>query len=66
MWIKNNLPGTKLILSKRENKKDYSNRNHILIDDREDTIREWNSKGGIGILFTSTDDTVEQLKKLGI
>lgn len=66
LWVKENLPGTKLVLAKRENKKDYSGKNKILIDDRADTISEWNAKGGIGILFTSTDQTINELKELGL
>jgi hypothetical protein len=30
------------------------------------TIDEWNAKGGIGIFHTSADDTIKQLKKLGL
>ena len=36
----------------------------ILIDDREDTIGRWNEAGGTGILHTSANDTITQLKKL--
>jgi hypothetical protein len=49
-----------------QNKSDFSGRNRILIDDRADTIEKWNALGGIGILHTSTQNTIEQLKKLGI
>jgi hypothetical protein len=49
-----------------QNKSDFSGRNRILIDDRADTIEKWNKAGGIGILHTSTQDTIEQLKKLGL
>lgn len=66
LWVKENIPGTKLILSKRENKQDYSGKNKILIDDRADNINEWNSKRGIGILFTSTSQTINELKELGL
>ena len=47
-------------------KSDFSGKNRILIDDRADTIEKWNAKGGIGILHTSAQDTIEQLKKLGL
>lgn len=47
-------------------KSDFSGENRILIDDRADTIEKWSAKGGIGILHTSTQDTIEQLKKLGL
>jgi hypothetical protein len=38
----------------------------ILIDDMEQTIREWRNAGGIGILHTSAADTIKELKKLGL
>lgn len=66
VWVKDNLPGVKLILAKRENKQDYSKPNRILIDDRADNIEEWKSKGGIGILHTSAADTIEKLKQIGL
>lgn len=66
IWVKDNLPGVKLILAKRENKQDYSKPNRILIDDRADNIEEWKSKGGIGILHTSAADTIEKLKQIGL
>ena len=40
--------------------------NNRLIDDLENTINEWNDKGGIGILHTSAADTIKQLKDLGL
>ena len=47
-------------------KSDFSGRNRILIDDRADTIEKWNKAGGIGILHTSAQNTIKQLKKLGL
>ena len=35
----------------------------ILVDDREDTIRDWREKGGTGILFTGAE---EALRALGL
>ena len=66
LWVNENIPGTKLIIADREKKQNYSKKNSILIDDRPDTISEWNSRGGIGILFTSTEQTINDLKKLGL
>jgi len=40
--------------------------NHILIDDKKSTIDSWNAAGGVGILHTSANNTINQLKKLGI
>ena len=38
----------------------------ILIDDKASTIDRWESAGGTGILFTSTPQTIEALKQLGL
>lgn len=66
LWVKKNIPGTKLILAERKNKQNYSKKNRILIDDMPNTINEWNSRGGIGILHTSTENTLNELKSLGL
>ena len=64
LWVAENIPGTPLHLADRAKKQNYSGKNKILIDDRIDTIEEWNAKGGIGVLFTSTSQTINELKKL--
>lgn len=66
LWVKKHIPGTKLILAARKNKQDYAEENAILIDDLKPTIDEWNAKGGIGILHTSAESTIKQLKELGL
>ena len=38
----------------------------ILIDDRASTVDNWKSAGGTGILYTSAEDTIKQLKQLGL
>jgi hypothetical protein len=38
----------------------------ILIDDKQSTIDNWNNAGGIGILYTSSEDAIRQLKQLKI
>ena len=66
-WVSDHLGKVKgLILVYAYKKPEYSGKNRILIDDRAQTIKEWRSKGGIGILHTSTSDTIEKLKKLGL
>jgi hypothetical protein len=64
MWVENNIPNTPLILTPRKNKQDYAKPNAILIDDRFDTIHEWNMKGGKGILFTSAEQTINEIQKI--
>jgi hypothetical protein len=49
-----------------EDKPNYSKRNSILIDDRQDTIDAWNAGGGIGIHHTSAANTIKKLKELGL
>ena len=66
LWVKNNIPGTPLILASAEKKQNYSGKNKILIDDRPDNIEQWRSKGGIGILHTNTADTLKQLQAYGL
>ena len=38
----------------------------ILIDDKASTVDTWNSSGGTGILYTSADNVIQQLKNLGL
>ena len=66
LWVRNHKLGVKLNLAYSHNKKKYAAPNHILIDDRKDNIKEWESKGGVGILHTSTKNTIECLRKKGI
>jgi hypothetical protein len=66
VWVKNNLPGTKLILRYASQKQQLATPNSILIDDRQVNIDQWEAAGGIGILHTSADNTISQLKKLSL
>ena len=38
---------------------------NVLIDDYKKNIREWEAKGGIGILHTNVIKTISDLKRLG-
>jgi hypothetical protein len=64
IWIKREMGNIPYILAYDKSK--YATSDSILIDDREDFISKWKAKGGIGILHKSTNDTISQLKKLGI
>jgi hypothetical protein len=66
LWVKNNIPGTKLILAQAKDKQNYACKDCILIDDRPSNIDQWRSQGGIGILHISASDTIRQLKELGL
>jgi hypothetical protein len=65
-WVERELPGIHLILRNAKHKKDFAGPNNILIDDRVDNINGWVEAGGIGILHTSAENTINELKKLGI
>ena len=65
-WRDSNLPGVKIKMASAKNKANYSKRNAILIDDRQDTIDAWNAGGGIGIHHTSAASTIKKLKELGL
>ena len=66
LWRRDKTPNTKLILSRSYLKKNYAAPNHILIDDREDNIKQWRDAGGIGILYTSPGQVNAELDKLGL
>ncbi len=67
-WIKDNLTGYKDVYTvvASRNKSKWAWPDAILIDDREKSIEPWREKGGIGILHTSADDTIDELKMLGL
>ena len=66
VWVKHKLPGTKLILRYASQKQELATPESILIDDRQVNIDQWEAAGGIGILHTSTANTIQQLQKLGL
>jgi len=68
MWVKIHLLNQyrELLLYPRSQKQKFAGKNHILIDDIESTIKEWNNRGGIGIHHTSAANTIKELKKLGL
>ena len=66
VWVKYKLPGTKLILRYAKQKQQLATPESILIDDRQINIDQWEAAGGIGILHTSADNTISQLKQLGL
>lgn len=64
VWVRKYLGYNKVIFEK--NKEKYATENSILIDDREDNIADWKSKGGIGILYKSAMQVINELKELGL
>ena len=70
MWLKKHIP--EIIYEKiyivrgRRWKKCYASNISILVDDMEDTIKEWRDEGGIGILHNSNyhEVTIDQLIRI--
>ena len=64
-WIEKYYPGIKVItvISSRE-KAIYANPRSVLIDDREKAIDPWKKAGGIGVLFQSTSQAINDLNEL--
>jgi hypothetical protein len=63
-WLARELPGVKAIME--DDKSKYATPDALLIDDYESNITPWRQKGGIGILHKNTDDTIIQLREMGI
>lgn len=62
-WAAKNFPGIKtLTVTNSAHKAVYSNPRSILIDDRTASIDPWRKAGGLGILFTNTDQAISELK----
>lgn len=47
-------------------KKNFAAPNHILIDDTERNIREWQEAGGVAIHYKNAEQAIHELKKLGL
>ena len=68
-WLKKNtgFKRANINLVKREQKQKFATTNdkpNILIDDYIKNIREWEAKGGIGILHTDVGKTISELNRL--
>lgn len=62
-WYARMFPGMQVIVvPKSPDKATYANSTTILVDDRAKSIDPWVAAGGIGILHTSVDDTIAQLR----
>ena len=70
-WVKKNtgFKRANIHLVLRSQKQAYAKtkeeKPNILIDDYVKNIREWENKGGIGILHTDVGKTINELKRLG-
>ena len=68
IWVRR-LLSKKIVVNtvyKDEKKNFVKGEGSILIDDLEQNIAEWREAGGTGILHVSPEQTIEELKNLGI
>jgi 5'(3')-deoxyribonucleotidase len=65
-WLKKNLMGVKYILDHNKHQYVKNGEKDILIDDTPKKIKLWRGAGGTGILHKSTQNTIKELKKLGV
>lgn len=61
-WVRREIGNVPLHIVFKKEKRQFAAKNHILIDDHEQNIIDWNEAGGIGILHVNTDTTIEVLK----
>lgn len=65
VWVAEKFgPEWETIVLPRRDKQLYSKPGHVLIDDSEQNIEQWVSKGGIGILHTTAEKTITMLKQV--
>jgi hypothetical protein len=65
-WCIDNL-GTRISVIIADNSKEkqyHSQPNYILIDDLESNIQEWKIRGGIGILYKNSNQTIKDLNNI--
>lgn len=65
MWI-SRLGSPTIHFRSKDKKREFANKNAILIDDLKSNISDWNASGGIGIQHKNTNATIAQLKELGL
>ena len=67
-WVKKHFSGYNTIYTVMASgqKAKFAWPDSILIDDREKSIIPWRERGGIGILHTSAENTIAELKRLGL
>ncbi len=64
-WVKQHLGNDiKVICCLSKDKSLYCQKGDILIDDRKKNICQWEQAGGIGILHTSSQETIKMLEAL--
>lgn len=66
-WVKKHLGNVKInFVQRAADKAQYATNGDILIDDKQKATKPWIDAGGQGILHTSAENTIKQLKKIGL
>jgi 5'(3')-deoxyribonucleotidase len=65
-WIKEHVSPTVVVTCTMSGSQKgmFAIKGSVLIDDRKQNLDAWEAHGGIGILHTSAEDTINQLKEL--
>ena len=68
IWLHKNfqIPFKRTFVVYKEDKCKFAqrNKNHILIDDKEENIHQWIAAGGTGILYRNADQAIMELKNI--
>ena len=64
LWLNRELPDIQYYIVPIHTKHLYAAENYVLIDDNRRNIKEWEEAGGIGILHTNTENTLEIVENL--
>ncbi len=67
-WAAKYFPGTEIIVTRSKTKRDHmhADKHNIIVDDWDKYKHLWEELGGTFIIHTSADDSINQLRKLGI
>ncbi len=66
-WLSREISGDfarQAIICRRSDKTSYANPTSILVDDNEENILNWQNAGGIGILHTDAERSIERLQNI--
>lgn len=63
-WIKDRFGSLPVHCVRRKDKKTYATADSILIDNEKRNIKEWTNAGGIGILFKSSKQVMDDVRRI--
>jgi len=65
-WRDKQFPGTPMVTCLSRNKRSFCQPGDVLVDDLEKYRHLWEEAGGIFVLHTSAESSIEQLRSLGV